>query len=271
MYTAEKLTLNNKNKKTAEIAEKIGSYLKKTGQIVNLEMKVDGKHYKAKGDTLSNLSSVYALCDDLKNAEKIEFFMRSCDNEGLIERLKSNFLGMLTDDPEILQNVTYKSSDYDEGTMTFLCAYDENGLRYPHEEYEDTTENILDISQWYCPAPNIALASDEVNPNLHDFFVNSLKRICTLGGCENDELDEAVSDDWEEYGEIVLEPALRFSGKDLKEIVDILKAVAEKAKQNNVEYSMELYAIPDGDNDYDFASVAIISEDGKIKAKSVKF
>ncbi len=271
MFTAEKLTLKNKNEKTAAIAEKIGSYLKKTGQIMNLSMDADGKHYEAKGDTLSNLSSVYALCDNLKNAENIEYFMRSCDNEGLLERLNNDFLGMLDDDPEILQNVTYKSSDYDDETMTFFCAYDKNGLRYPHEEYEEGIEAVLDIAEWYCPGPDIALAADEGDMELHDFFVSSLKRICTLGGCEDDELDEAVSDDWEDYGEIILEPALRFSGKDLPEIIEILKAVAKKADENEVEYSVELYAIPDGDSDYDFASVAIVLEDGEVKAKSVRF
>jgi hypothetical protein len=67
-------------------------------------------------------------------------------------------------------------------------------------------------------------------------------------------MEDRLDDDWEDYGEIVLNGSIRFSTENIPEIV---KLANQLAALEIAEFEFEIYAVPDGEGDYDFASVAI--------------
>ncbi len=68
---------------------------------------------------------------------------------------------------------------------------------------------------------------------------------------------------WEDCGEINLLGGISFLNVDVPAIKDELNRLAELlTSSDGAEISVEIAAVPDGENDYDFASVAF-SYDGE--------
>ena len=71
-------------------------------------------------------------------------------------------------------------------------------------------------------------------------------------------MEDRLDDDWTSYGEIVLSGSVRFATKDIPAIKELANQLAALiADSDSAEFEFEIYAVPDGEGDYDFASVAV--------------
>ena len=160
-----------------------------------------------------------------------------------------------TDDADLKSNVTYRSTDYyDTDPGVGMYRYDKNGLQ--SMKYTDPAESVADIKEWYCYTPTLRIADDEQmgNAELHEQLIAIVKKLCARFGLDEDDMDDRLDDDWEGYGEIVLSGSIRFTTENIPEIV---KLANQLAALEIAEFEFEIYAVPDGEGDYDFASVAI--------------
>ena len=65
-------------------------------------------------------------------------------------------------------------------------------------------------------------------------------------------------DDFEDYGEINCNGSIAFSTSDIETIHKIAGELAEiTAKNEDVEFVFDISAVPDGENDYNFAVLKI--------------
>ena len=264
--TYEEMTIHNVNDRTAEVARQLGEYLLKTWGICKLSLTVDGVQY---GDDVDDKilegSRLYEVCGKLAEAKEITLAMRSENGGGAGWRLESCFMRALTDDEVIRKNIVYRSTDYydtDPGIDMYL--YDDSGLRQP--DYIDSAECVRDIKRWYCYTPTLRIADAEQSENaeLHDSIMETLTELCRkCFGLDEDEIEDKLEDDWEDFGEIILNGSLSFANESIPEIVSSLTRLFEQVGQSDTaEIEFEMYAVPDGEDDYNFASVAI-SYDGE--------
>ena len=270
--TCEKLTVNNINKKTADIAARIGEYIVGTWGINHLELTVDGKKYISKEDTVEENSEIYEVCKNLGNAEHIDMFMRSCNAGGISWRMESCFMADFKDDDDIKNNIVYKSTDYyDTDAEIIMCAYDEKGLYYPTDNCTDALDDVSDIKEWYSYTPEIRVfAEDECeNEELHDLIKTSLTKLFVdICGYEEDEFEDLLDDEWEDCGEIITNGSLRFAAADIGEIKSLLSNIVSAVSEyEDAECEIKIYAVPDGENDYVFAGLAFVAEDGELSVE----
>ena len=180
---------------------------------------------------------------------------------------------LFTDDAELGGNVTYRSTDYydtDPGVEMYL--YNENGLQ--RMQYTGSAECVADIKEWYCYTPTFRIADEEQQENaeLHERIMAIVNKLCGLLGLAEDDIEDRLDDDWENYGEIVLSGSVRFNTKDIpaiKELVNQLAALI--ADSDSAEFEFEIYAVPDGADDYDFASVAITLDGAAVADQYCRF
>ncbi len=272
MNTFERMHLTNKNEKTAKIAAKLGEYIKAFDGIANLQLTVDGKTYEVKYDSVKEDSELYKACATLKNAENIDFTMRSSAETGLLERLRDGFMSDFSSDKDICENISYKSTDCsDERPKVLLCAYGENGLCYPHDDFSEGVTAVSDIKEWFCCCPKVAISGGIEGDGLRGFFMEKLEQICKINGDMGPDYEDSISDDWDNFGEIILESGVSFTAETLPELLSVFGEINEKSKKNSLEFELEICAIPDGDGDYDFAAIKIFLENGEIKTHSVRF
>ena len=273
--TYEEMTIHNVNAGTAEVARQLGEYLLKTWGIFKLSLKVDGVHYGDDVDgTIREGSELYEVCGKLAEAKEILLAMSSENGGGAGWRLESCFMRALTDDEAIRKNIVYRSTDYyDTDPEIEMYLYDENGLRQP--DYTDSAECVRDIERWYCYTPTLRIADAEQSENteLHDSIMETLKELCRkCFGLDEDEIEDKLEDDWEDFGEIILNGSLSFANESIPEVVSSLTRLFEQVGQSDTaEIEFEMYAIPDGEDDYNFASVAIVYDDGAIHDRYCRF
>jgi hypothetical protein len=105
------------------------------------------------------------------------------------------------------------------------------------------------------------------NAELHDQLIAIVKNLCELFGLDEEEMEDRLDDDWEDYGEIVLNGSIRFSTENIPEIV---KLANQLAALEIAEFEFEIYAVPDGEGDYDFASVAIEADGNRNNESFIK-
>ena len=254
--TYEELHICNANEKTAQLCGAVSEYLLKTWGINFISLTVDGSTYEsAEDETIEAGSDLYNACQGLASAKEISLKLRSCNGGGANWRLESAFMKLFTDDAELRGHVTYRSTDYydtDPGVEMYL--YNENGLQ--RVQYTNSADCVADIKEWYCYTPTFRIADDEQagNAELHEQLIAIVKKLCYLFGLDEEDMEDRLDDDWEDYGEIVLSGSIRFSTENTPEIV---KLANQLAALETAEFEFEIFAVPDGEGDYDFASVAI--------------
>lgn len=272
-YTCEELNINNVNEKTANLAGQVSKYLLETWGIINLELIVDGVSYNSTEERIEEDSELYSVCLKLADAKEISLSLRSNNGGGASWRIESSFMGSLTDDEAFRNNVTYKSTDYydtDSGVEVYL--YDKNGLTQP--EFDKTAEDVKDIEKWYSTPTIEITAEDEAdNDELHNKITEILANLCTeYFGIDEDETEDKIDDMWEDYGEINFFGGITFSNSDIPAIKDEFNRLVELVRtSDNTEINIEIGAVPDGENDYNFASVSFLIENGEIKTEYCRF
>lgn len=268
--TYEELHICNVNDKTAQLCCAVSDYLLKTWGINFISLTVDGCTYESTEDeNVEEGSELYSACQSLADAKEISVRLRSCNGGGVNWRQESSFMKRLTDDPEIKANVTYRSTDYyDTDPGVAMYRYDENGLQ--SMKYTDPADSVADIKEWYCYTPTLRIADDEQmgNAELYNQLIAVVKNLCELFGLDEEDMEDRLDDDWEDYGEIVLNGSIRFSTENIPEIV---KLANQLATLETAEFEFEIYAVPVGEGDYDFASVAIEADGNTVKDTYCRF
>lgn len=272
--TYEELHICNVNDKTVQLCGAVSEYLLKTWGINFISLTVDGCTYEGTEDeTIEVGSDLYNACRNLVSAKDISLKLRSCNSGGVNWRLESAFMKLFTDDAELRGNVTYRSTDYydtDSGVEMYL--YNEKGLQ--RMQYTDSAACVADIKEWYCYTPTFRIADEEQQENteLHERIMAIANKLCGLLGLTEEDMEERLDDDWEDYGEIVLSGSVRFATKDIPAIKELANQLAALiADSDSAEFEFEIYAVPDGADDYDFASVAITLDGAAVADQYCRF
>lgn len=268
----EELNIQNVNDKTAAICGLLGEYLAANWGINSLKLTVDGKQYES-DEPIAEGSELYYLCKGLAVAKEIQLALRACGAFSVGWRLEESFMKHFTDDADVKANVTYRCTEYyDTDPGVVMYRYDENGLQ--SMKYNDSAESVADIREWYCYTPTLRIADDEQmeNAELHEQLITIVKNLCKLFGLDEDDMEDRLDDDWEEYGEIILNGSIRFTAENIPEIVALANQLAALLEDSETaEFEFEIYAIPDGEGDYDFASVAIDVSGSAVKDTYCRF
>ena len=258
--TYEELTIRNVNEKTKILAASVSEYLLKTWGITDISLTVDGINYESSDDeSIEEGSKLYEVCIGLPDAKEIFLRLRSTNNGGASWRLESGFMQYLNNDDAILSNVVYRSTDYydtDSGIEMYL--YNENGLQ--NVSYDKQSDCISDITEWYCYTPTLHILDEEQmdNTELHSRIFSVLTELCILFGIDEDDIEDWLEDDWEDCGEIILSGSIRFTTDRIPAIISLARQLADIIREYNIsEFELGIYAVPDGENDYDFASFGI--------------
>ncbi len=272
--TYEELYINNINEKTADLASQVGKYLLETWGIINLELTVDGVAYSSTDERIENDSELYFVCQNLEKAKEISFALRSVNGSSTYWRIESSFMGALADDEELKDNVTYRSTDYyDTESYIDVYLYDKNGLTQP--EFDKTAEDVKDIEKWYSYTAVINIIDEKSadNEELHNEITEILTNLCTeYFGVDEDETEDKIDDMWEDCGEINFLGGITFLNSDIPAIKDEFNRLIELlSASDNAEINIEIGAVPDGENDYNFASVAFSIENGELKTEYCRF
>lgn len=268
--TCELLSVINANKATAVFLAKVGEYLLKTWGIIQLDLSVDQKEYRTEEGSIREGTELFDICGNLNAAAEVRMYLRSCNSGGLEWRRESEFLSVLGSAEELKEYISYKSIDYyDTDPEVALCSFDENGLLYPAGRFSGGLDGVADIREWYCYTPEIAFSSETQRNNkaLHTVIRNSLERILSsVCGYAEDVIAERIDDDWEDCGEITLSGSLRFSADRIGDLTDALSGILDEAEQyDDFGITLEINAVPDGEDDYDFAVLSIKHHDGGLK------
>lgn len=273
--TYEELTIHNVNQKTAHLAAEVGEYLLKIEDILSISLCCDDIELKSTTESkIQNDSLFYPICKNLANAKEIHLCLRSVSYCGAYKRLEFCFMKSFTDDNELKENVIYKSTDYyDTDTGIELYLYDQNGLQAL--EYQNSFESVADIEKWVSYTPDIYLFDEEQKDNavLHKTIRAIFEKLCfDCFGWNEDDFDDQFEDDWEEFGEIILDGAVSFTTGKIQDIVNLANQLVVQVEQAKLsEFRFELYAVPDGKDDYNFASVAIVLKNGVIEDSYCRF
>lgn len=270
--TYEELNIRNVNDKTAEICVLLGEYLIANWDVRLLKLTVDDKHYETE-TTFTEGSELYSACKNLAAAKKVKLAFRSCGRLNVYWRQESSFMKHFTEDQNIKGNVTYRCTEYyDTDSGVEMYRYDGNGLQ--RMKYNDSAESVADIRGWYCYTPTLRIADDEQmdNAELHEQLITIVKNLCELFCLDEGNMEDRLDDDWEEYGEIILNGSIRFTTENIPEIVALANQLAALLEDSETaEFEFEIYAIPDGEGDYDFASVAIEASGSAVKDTYCRF
>ena len=274
--TYEEISVRNTGSKTAEFLEGVKEYLEKTWGIVSLKLDIDGEIIKKEDiDVVSADSELCNALNDLLKAKEVRLSLRSCNGGGAAWRLDLPFLKILAENPCMCDAVSYRSTDhYDCDSCVDSYIFDEKGLRSV-QEYTEGTDAVKDIKNWYCETPEIHITCEDATEDekAHEKLVEKLNQLfCDCFGVDEDDLEEAYEDSWEDFGEIVINGAVTFSGDKLDEIVSICNDIANIVGGiESAQFTLSINAIPDSEDNYDFAVCSFEACDGVIKTRSVKF
>lgn len=256
------------NEKTTEICDLVGEYLFANWGINSLKLTVDGKQYESNG-AITEDSELHDLCMELRKADEIQLAVRACGAHSINWWLVNSFMQYFADDSEVKANVTYCCTEYyDTAPGVVMYRYDENGLQ--SMQYNDSADGVADIKEWYCYTPTLRIADEEQmdNAELHEQIMTIVTKLCGLWGLDESDVEDRLDDDWEDYGEIVLSGSIRFATENIPEIVALANQLAAL---ETAEFEFEIFTVPDGESDYDFASVAIEATSTEAKDSYCRF
>lgn len=278
VYGFEKLEIKNVNEKTASIADWLGTYLKENDEIIKLTVDVDGKQYESDEEDISGDSELVECCNGLKDAKQInitlrsentfESFMQDSDcgnlfvNEQYIDDLKGNVA---------YHNITYSDTNQE----IFMALFDANG--YKDVDCDSTgnigVDKVGDIEVWYSNTPIIEVAvPDELTEN-QDFFdvlKEKYRNLLSLT-VDEDSVEDYLEDCFFDETNIEQPHVMQFKKENINNIIAALndiKALAESYK--DVELKVEIYALSDGPDDYEFAVLEIKLENDEFVIKSAR-
>lgn len=264
--TYERITIEHSNDKAKAVAEAFGEYLLKTWGIKSLSMNVDGWEYRSKADTVSENEELAGVCRRLGEAKHIEASLRSTNAGGLAWRLESCFLSLLNDDEDIKNCVEYKSTDYyNQDECVDLFSFGKNGVE--NVEYSSDPSIVSDIKEWICYTPEVSFEiEEESEEDVYSSVLNKLRHAAIDYFDMNEELLDAG------LSEIILGGSFRFTTESIPAIVDLLQQSVDALKASpDSSCKILINAVPNGENDYDFASVRFELEDGKVKVGYCRF
>ena len=273
--TYEELRIHNVNEQTTKLVAAVSEYLMRVDGIVSISLTVDGHTYNESSlSCIGNHIALSAACRDLTSAKEIALHLRSCNGYGAQWRLDSSFLKLLHSSEQISEHITYRSIDYyDTDSFIDMYLFDEDGLRSP--QYTENAACVTDIETWYCYSPSIRIAIDpeSVTEALTQKITNIMHRLCKEGFTLSDnDVDELLDDGLEEYGEMIVNGPLSFPSNKLTEITALaseLKTCVDEFEDS--EFEFEMYAVSDGEDDYEFSSIAITADESKIHIGYCRF
>ena len=266
--TCEKIIVRNGSEKTAEFVKGVEDYLLKTWGILSLRITADEREYETDEESISEDSALFPVINALHSAGSIEIDMRSENSGGLAWRRESCFLAMLDDDDDMKNDIVYKSIDcYDQDQAVDLCSFGKAGLRCPEDRYEETLEKIRDIEEWHCYTPVFSVSAEDpagAEP-LYISVLENLRLILSLCGVNGEETEDMIEDNWSEDGEILLNGSLRFRASDVDKIMKCLSDICRTAGETRqADCEIEINAVPDGPDDYDFAVLSMKCREKKL-------
>ena len=270
--TYEELHIHNVNDQTAEICNVLGEYIIANWDVRSLKLIVDNRCYETENSVVEG-SELYSVCKNLATAKEVQLAFRSCGRLNVYWRLDASFMKCFTEDPGVKENVIYRCTEYydtDPGAEMYL--YNENGLQ--RMQYTDSADCVADIKEWYCYTPTFRIADEEQQENteLHERIMAIVNKLCGLFGLTEEDVEGRLDDDWTSYGEIILNGSVRFTAKDIPAIKELANQLAMLlADSDSAEFEFEIYAVPDGEGDYDFASVAIALDGTDITDQYCRF
>ena len=261
--SCEELHIQNMNEKTAAVCASVGAYLISNWGINELKLCVDGRQY-ACSEAIAEGSELAAVCKELAEAKEIRLAVRACGSCSVGWRLESSFMQYFTDDTDVKANVSYRCTEfYDTDNEIMLYRYGESGLQ--RLGYTDSAAAVADIREWYCYNPVVIISNEAEaeNAQLHERLMQLLGDLCKLLRSDEKDIGARIEDDWEDYGEITVYGGAIFKTENIAAITAIGNELAALANEfEDTDLSFALYAIPDGEGDYNFASVAIeLNED----------
>ena len=81
-----------------------------------------------------------------------------------------------------------------------------------------------------------------------------------------------IDDCFEDSGEIYMNGSLSFATESISEIGEIFGELSEELNSyEDVEFEFKIVAVPEGENDYNFASVSISVENGEVQTEYCRF
>ncbi len=179
----------------------------------------------------------------------------------------------LSDDDDLKQNVTYRSTDYYDCDDYFdMRFYNENGLQEP--QYNNAADSVADIQKWFCYTPTIHIFAEEYEnkTELNEKATLLLRQMGDVLGFTEYEFEDHFEDISSDYGELSWFNSTIFSTETVKGLKDICSQLMSLCSNyDDIDFDFEISAVPDGENDYDFASVRICCEDGKVVDKYCRF
>lgn len=282
IYGFEKIEIKNVNEKTADLAGWLGSYLNGSYEIIKLTVEVDGKQYECDEEDISEDSELVECCENFKNAKQIKVTLRSentfesflcdseCGNLFVDEKYADDLKGNV-----IYHNITYSDTDQE----IFMVLFDVDGYKYVDCDSTGNVgiDEVKDVTVWYSNTPIIeASVPDELTDN-QEFFDAMKEKYRNL-------LCLTVDEDWlAEYLEGYIEDcffdetnieqphAMRFKKENIDKVVSVLNDIKTLVDSyEDVELKVEVYALPDGPDDYEFAVLEIKLEDSEFVIKSAR-
>jgi len=274
VYTYQEVTLNNANEKTIVFAKQLGDSLLRTEGIIVLKLTADEEHFDCQEDQIPENSLLSSLCKKLDQYKRITLSLRTINEQYFQDRINASPLKMLSAEPGLRAFVRYRSTDYyNDDESVDLCVFDEDGLRFPHEEYCDSPELVSDITMWYCNTPDlyVSAGAQGKNKDLHTRIAGLLKQFLS-DCCVGEDVDERLTDDWDDCGELMVEGNIWFKNESIPMMQMLLNKILEELRPyEDTELRVNIQAIPDGEGDYDFAAVRIIYKEESLSIGYCRF
>lgn len=256
------------NETTKELTEAVISYLKNLWGVNKLELDIDDRSYICTEYETKENSEVYSAIDTIINAEQVSFKLSVNDNGGFNYKEEESFIRYFTD--ETKQFVDYKCIEYyDTDDDVFMFSFGKNGRK--HHDYTKKREDIADISKWYSFGFNVLIEDDdfEEHPEFHDVLIDCLKSIYDIPDDADEE--DYFDDEYEDSGYLETTQSLSISAERLDGIIESLNMLLNECNKYDIEVELYFAAVPDGENDYNFASIEFSVENELVVAKFARF
>lgn len=264
--TFEKISINNINAKTKAFAEAFGTYLLEMWGVNSLTLNVDGREYQSETYIVADDAELAEACRKLGEAKNITAAIRSSNNDDFAWRLEAGYLSLLSDDEELKNNISYKSTDYyDQDSCVDLFSFGKNGAETLACDQPEMT--FSDVQIWYSYTPEISFSClDGFSENV----VNTINAI--LLSLATEYFERGEDSVYTDKRELFIDGSISFKTADIPVIANKLQQAVDAVKGTiGAKCEIDINAVPDGEDDYDFASVHFGLEDGRVRVGYCRF